>query len=409
MKRLHLFFSSFSQNLFSSLMLVVITSVALISVQNVVGQYRYINHSKYIIDNEYLKNSDYFMLDISSLPPEYHQQLEYSNNTRESISAFDGVEGIAYTKKSTAVYRSTNINLSMYNKSMRKAFQKQLSEGEWFQSQTETDDIPNVVICGAIFDDISVNSNITIKLYGNNQEITEQTVHVIGKIAYPYLSADYNTISEDVSAQNFLVQANIVIFDDNKQTQDLLDKHTILSSLSFSYFVLYKTDCTPSQKEKVRDYMNSTGSYAEYDKILRNTEKEIRENIVKQMITPVFLLIISTVLLISIATLNTYKKLREHTIYYLCGCSRKISFGYLFCEISIITFVATLINIIYVSYTINLYKSGQMGYSKSIVDYNNIFLSVVYCIFTVLITIILPFLVYRKNTPIEIYRRNRHD
>ena len=305
MKRLHLFFSSFSQNLFSSLMLVVITSVALISVQNVVGQYRYINHSKYIIDNEYLKNSDYFMVDISSLPPEYDKQLEYSNNIRESISAFDGVEGIAYTKKSTAVYRSTNINLSMYNESMRKAFQRQLSEGEWFQSQTETDDIPNVVICGAIFDDISINSNITIKLYGNNHEITEQTVHVIGKIAYPYLSADYNTISEDVSAQNFLVQANIVIFDDNKQTRDLLDKHTILSSLSFSYFVLYKTDCTPSQKEKVRDYMDSTGSYAEYDKILHNTEKEVKENIVKEMITPIFLLIISTVLLISIATLNT--------------------------------------------------------------------------------------------------------
>ena len=198
MKRLHLFFSSFSQNLFSSLMLVVITSVALISVQNVVGQYRYINHSKYIIDNEYLKNSDYFMVDISSLPLEYDKQLEYSNNIRENISAFDGVESIAYTQNGTAVYRSTNINLSMYNESMRKAFQKQLSEGEWFQSQTETDDIPNVVICGAIFDDISINSNITIKLYGNNHEITEQTVHVIGKIAYPYLSADYNTISEDI-------------------------------------------------------------------------------------------------------------------------------------------------------------------------------------------------------------------
>ena len=134
MKRLHLFFSSFSQNLFSSLMLVVITSVALISVQNVVGQYRYINHSKYIIDNEYLKNSDYFMVDISSLPLEYDKQLEYSNNIRENISAFDGVESIAYTQNGTAVYRSTNINLSMYNESMRKAFQKQLSEGEWFRA-----------------------------------------------------------------------------------------------------------------------------------------------------------------------------------------------------------------------------------------------------------------------------------
>ncbi len=155
--------------------------------------------------------------------------------------------------------------------------------------------------------------------------------------------------------------------------------------------------------------MDTVGSYANYDKILYNTEKEIKENIVKQMITPIFLLIVSTILLISIATLNTYKKLREHTIYYLCGCSRKNSFGYLFCEISIITLIATLINIVYVSYLIGLLKSGEMGYNQSVVDYNNILLSVVYCILTVAVTIILPFLIYRRNTPIEIYRRNHND
>ena len=151
------------------------------------------------------------------------------------------------------------------------------------------------------------------------------------------------------------------------------------------------------------------GTYATYDKILENTNDYIRDNLMKKIVTPILLLIIATLTLISIATLNTYKKLKDHSIYYLCGCSRKKSFAYLFAEISIVAILATIINIIYVSVIMSQLSAGTMSYAGSIIDYKNIIYSMIYCILTIAITVILPFIVYKKNTPLEVYRRNHND
>lgn len=411
MKKLNLFVMSFSQNIFSSIVLIIILSFALISVQDVIGQYRYITYSRYIIENENLQNSDYFMIDFDSLPVAPDEQMEYTNPIREKISEFDGVKGIAYSQHTICNYRSKNINVEIYNEYMEKAFSKQLTEGKWFEEADSSSDIPNVVVSGAIFNDIPVGSDISISLFGNskNKEQIQQTVHIIGKVGYPWYTADYSTISDDVSTSDFLSQSNTIIFDDTEQVYDLLNNHSNISSLSFSYFVLYNKDCTDEQKTAVRDYMETVGTYASYDKILENTNKNIRDELMKKIVTPIFLLIIATISLISISTLNTYKKLRDHSIYYLCGCSRKKSFAYLFAEISLVAIIATVINIIYVSTTINRLMSGTMGYSECIVDYKNILFSMIYCIATIAVTVILPFIVYKKNTPLEIYRRNHND
>lgn len=405
MKKLNLFFLSFSQSVFSSIILIILLSVALISVQDVIGQYRYITHSRYIIENEYLENSDYFMIDLESLPVEPDKRFENTKSIREKISSFDGVDGIAYSQSGTGNYRSSIVNIKIYNEYMEKAFGKELSEGKWFEEADSSSNIPNVVVTGAIFDDIPVGSDISIKL----NDGVSQKVHIIGKIGYPWYAADYSTISDDVSTKNFLIQSNQVIFDDTDWVYELLNKSSDIKSLSFSYFVLYNNNCTEEQKTAVRDYMETVGTYASYDTILENTENDIHEELIKSLITPIFLLIIATIMLISISTLNTYKKLKEHSIYYLCGCSRKKSFAYLFAEISFVAIAATIINIIYVFTTMSQLMSGNMGYGKCIIDYNNILFSMIYCIITIVITVILPFIVYKKNTPLEIYRRNHND
>lgn len=405
MKKLYLLLSSFFENILSSIVLIIILSIALATIQDVIGQYRYITYSRYIIENEHLQNSDYFMVDINSLPPDPNEQLEYTKSIREKISDFEGVNGVAYSQHTTGEYRSCIVNYEIYNEYMEKAFSKQLTEGTWFDQADAPSDKPNVVVSGAVFNDIPVGNDISLEL----SDHTKQTVHIIGKIGYPWYTADYSSLSDNVSTKNFLVQINEVIFDDNKQVYELINSHSEIQSLSFSYFVLYNPDCTDEQKAAVRDYMETVGTYTSYDKILENTNKEIHDNLMKKIVTPIFLLVIATIALISISTLNTYKKLKDHSVYYLCGCSRKKSFAYLFAEISLVALVATVINIIYVTITINRLMSGSMGYGNCIVDYKNIMFSLIYCVVTIALTTILPFMIYKKNTPLEVYRRNHND
>ncbi|MGN0537569.1 MAG: ABC transporter permease [Acutalibacteraceae bacterium] len=414
MKKLKLFIFSFSQNIISSILLVIILVVAILSVQDIISQYRYINYSKYIIENKYLQNSDYFMINSDRIGGDPNELFEYTASVKEQIAKMDGIKGVAdISYFGTLEYKLEDktgyTNYQFYNEYMTNAFSNQLSEGTWF-GENKNPDIPDVIVGGAAFDNVAVGSTIQISLTDSNYNNTPHQVHVIGKIDYPWYSVEYTTISNKVSTKDFLSVADMMIFEDTEENRTLFETYTSPStSLAFSYFVLYDDDCTEEQKQACRDYYNTVGSYLSYDTVLSNTEDNIRNELMKKMVTPVFLLVIATITLISISTLNTYKKLKDHSVYYLCGCSRKKSFMYLFMEISMVAIIATVIDIFYISIQINGLRNGTIIYSSTIIDYWNIVFVVAYCIVTILVTTILPFIVYHKNTPLEIYRRNHND
>ncbi len=420
MKKLNLFFLSFSQNVFSSLVLIIILSVALVSVQDILGQYRYITYSRYIIENDTLSNSDLFMIDMemamNASAQDPGMMYEVGKPIRKKILSFDGVEGIADSRNFSCGYisaetgKKTYPGAKIYTGQMQKAFAKQLTEGRWFEQADASSDKPCVVVCGSTFDNVSVGSDITITpddYPGGSSGVKKTTVHVIGKVGYPWYAGSYGSISDDISTDFFLKQQECVIFADNEQTQELFEDDS--DDLQLSYFVVYKDDCTDEQRNEVRNYIGTVGTYATHDTILENTNKKIQEELMNRIITPIFLLVIATIALISISTLNTYKKLKDHSVYYLCGCSRKKSFAYLFVEISIVTLIAVAVNIIYVTIIMNKLASGSLDYANCIVDYKNILFAVVYCLAAITVTTILPFIVYKKNTPLEVYRRNHND
>ncbi len=416
MKKLRLFFMSFSQNIISSIIITVILTSVLLFGQDILGQYRYIMYSKDIMDNQYISNSDYFMIDFDNYMEnedgdDIFENTGYAPSICKKISEFDGVRGIADNWNGAIKYKDykSDISAELYTDEMADAFSKLLSEGCWFKD-AEASDIPNVILSGPIFNDISVGDDITVKLVESIDSEIPQRVHVIGKYDFPWFSPFFTVGGDDVSTSDFFEQKNTVIFDRNdKKIMKLQEKHRLFASQEMFYFVMYDENCTEEQKQEVRDYMNTVGIYSTYDDLIEDTNSEIRYLLLKKLIMPLFLLFAATIMLISISTLNTYKKLRDHSIYYLCGCSRKRSFLYLAAEISISVIIALAVSLVYVITMMQKIRTGTLGYDCFIIDYYNILISLGYAVITLAITLLIPYAVYKKNTPIEIYRRNHND
>ena len=417
MKKLRLFFMSFSQNIISSIIITVILTSVLLFGQDIIGQYRYIVYSKDIMDNQYISNSDYFMIDVENYMEhenidDWYQNTGYSASINKKISKFDGVRGIVDNWNGAIKYKDykSYISAELYTDEMADAFSKLLSEGCWFKD-AEASDIPNVILSGPIFNDISVGDDITVKLVDSNKDSKiPQRVHVIGKYDFPWFSPFFTVGGDKVSTSDFFGQKNTVIFDRNdKKIMKLQEKHRLFASQEMFYFVMYDENCTEEQKQEVRDYMNTVGTYSTYDDLIEDTNSEIRYLLLKKLIMPLFLLFVATVMLISISTLSTYKKLRDHSIYYLCGCSRKRSFLYLAAEISISVIIALAVSLVYVIIMMQKIRNCTLGYDCFIIDYYNILISLGYAVITLAVTLIIPYAVYKKNTPIEIYRRNHND
>ena len=405
MKKLNMLFMTLSGEFFSSIVLIAIISYSLIAVEGLIGEYRYITHSEYILSSNSLTGSDYFMSDAYSLDIA-DDFKDKTQRQKEDISRLEGVKGIADTSKIPVEFRSSIVNLNFYNEYMMESFQNILTEGKWFEHSEESEVYVEAILSGAIFNDISVGSEIDL-LIPNTDTIIP--VKAVGKIDYPWYAPDYNTISEDISADKFLVQANVVIIEDNKYNRELLPDGCTPKSLGLSYFVLYKDSCTPQQKQAVRDHMSRIGTYKTYDEIFDNTHKKVQKEMIDKLVTPCFLLVISTILLISIAVMTTHKKLRDHAIYYLCGCSRKKSFLYLTVGISVPVLIAVVLNTIYEVIQIKNLMSGSAAYAGSIVDQYNIIIGIIYCVVTIAVAMVLPFIIFSSNSPVDIYRRNHND
>ena len=405
-KRIALWLDFYHGNVFSALLLVLVMGVALLSVTYAVGYYRFLHYTKELYQNAGIENSIYFMMmpDYQRNPREKAPEIR---EIMESAASMPGVKTVVNPYGCTATYHGVGTSIGVYDAFMIKAFPYKLSHGSWFDSgQNNNNGLPQVVVGGALYSNVKPGDVIGLDI--PNPETGERDqiqVYVIGKLRDPSYTLQLGRAGTDITTNGFLQIADEVIFsEEDENFPSVLRSSGLLYSMA-NAFVVFEEGATDEEKGACYTYLEQYGYYKTYDEIIQKTEEYIQDQIRRRGMLPFFLLFVATMSLICVSVLLVYKKMETHSIYYLCGCSRRRSFLLMVAGVAGIACVAGILNIAVILCYPYLYNHGLMDLGSVLIDERSILYIVVYLAAVCLIAAVLPYLVFRKSSPIDFYRR----
>lgn len=408
MKQLRLLMSFYNRNVFASCLLLVIMTLSLFSVTNAVGQYRYLFYARGVLAGSKMENAVYFMPEYSPDQMNLQAVSEKIGTLSQKLAEFPAVKDTAVIRSGSMRFNGRGGNFQLCGQSMLN-FKLNLAGGNWFpdDAQQSEGQINGIVGGNTLFRRVSPGDDITVSVFDKQGAESSLKVHIVGKLADPPLLPAFGSaaIGTTVTANSFLQPADAtILLQETPQLSGFLGEKSE-TQVEPNFFVRFSGSAKQAEIGKAETFMKENGTFSTYEEIMTASDEKIKDDRNKQLVMPLFFLFVSTMALISVSTLMVRKKLGEHSIYYLCGCSRVKSFCYLLGGIGLISIAACLINILEIAFHPVLEAVGILQISNAILDSTSILILVIYLVVVVLISAILPFLVFFRESPIELYRR----
>lgn len=360
-----LFRAFFRGNVLKILALFIITVSIGIILSTSWGAYAYVVKSVSFYKKADIANSDYvriysefsdrymYMMEQNSentekdvFVNENETVEEYSLDTyNEDYSALVNYDVYAQIEKLSAVenvyyyytcsngynqYNNSDYGLICASEKMYKLFDYPLSNGNWFWDTKEEAEYPNVVVCGSLFENVSVGSNIDIVL-----NTLPYTVHVVGKVASPYEAISFTGVSD----RGLIAGQNLILTLDDEKTVGYFGEQIV--KYPSDAIVAYKESATAEEIEECRQFYESffqgENEFSPYDlskvdyplSIYVTTSDMERQSKISVDTLPFspLLFVAAGIMFVILGTLIIKKKQHDYFIYYFCGCSKKKSFA----------------------------------------------------------------------------------
>ena len=320
------------------------------------------------------------------------EEIKYGN--------IPGIESVICPKTATVKMTGKYINVLLCDDSFISTFAP-IDQGDWFTTPGIKQD--DIVACGYLFEDYSLGSQITVD-FGWDTPLPF-TFTIVGKKNEPSYLPSFGMQSNNVTAMDLFSQGhNTILVQESKEIDAFLEDSNLYHE---NCMIKLREDITAAERQEVEEFLLSKGSFLYFNTILENTEKEILNEIKRNLPFPLFLLSVSLVSLVSVSVIMVQKMLPAHSIYRLCGCSRGSSLRILFSGVGLIGIMGGIITTCYVIMYPTLLKYGVVLPEASII--NTDLIPAVMGIVT--LAIFAPILVIwvqtRRWSPLEEYRREQ--
>lgn len=412
MKTLKLIFEFFTNNKITAIIISIIYIFVLFIANNSFGMYRYIVYTEDIFKTTETTDSFYCMPNLVTAEMVNSSSMDpwgdYINNVENNARKYKAYVSFTKVKYFNSDFNGVRIKSYIYTTDMIEKYQFNLKNGSWNNMQEQSSDYFNVIVSGIYFDYLNIGDIAEIELPNYFDSSTKKIkIKVAGKLAEPYTVPSFNTSGTDINTYDLYQKLeNGLIFVESSRLTKVFKSVNNCPLTAENFIASYKSNSSEAERKEYLNYFTKQFRVTDYDNIIKNTDKVIALSFRRRLPTPLFMLSIMTVALISISVLFVNKKLREHSIYYLCGCNRRKSYFIISCAIGLMGLLGGLLNILFIVNYDFLTSNGIINMSDGLIyDGQTVLFTLLYALAVSAVSVIISILVFRKSSPIEIYRK----
>ena len=394
MKTLIVCLSFVKKNLIPILIITIMLTATLFTLISFYGNYRYMSYARDVMLRSPYKNSTYFMLNAEG-NPDLDKAL--SDNVRETVKKYLAYSSLIEYKKFHYDENNTVYNVMIYDETMRSFFQLEVKKGRWLSANP---DHTEVVIGGKTWGDAKIGDIITI-----NGNISAEVVGIMNeKVVYPSFSLSSN----NYHSADFVFKVNDTIAFLTEETLSEEEWNNISQyTKDLNFWVVMDETSSVQERENLNNYLASCGMIAEYDDIIEASDIQIRTWLSNAFPLPVFLIIVSTLCVICICTVIVKRSMSENSKYYLLGATKRRGVMILTLPLAFFFSAPCLLNIASAVWFPDFLRAGKR---TAAIDYliglDAAVPVILYCALLMAVVTLVPTIIYRRYSPIELYRRN---